>query len=349
MSQIAWLVAVCGLALAPTPLFAADTKPASKASTAETLRAALQKQKVEIDGTKIGDLTLVDGLKQLSKQHTVSFVVLEEEFKAQKVTDIKDKKSFLKTLDTKDLSVSQFLNVWLTTLGATYNVAPDYVEIVPISRVNNDAAKTVERDQAERDLNTLLTREIDLGEKNINEIPIFELLSFLSKQHDLSFVINEERFKEVGSPNFKEEKPKLTATQFRGVSLYQFLTAVLDSLGSTFLVKQSGIEIVPTAFAAEVTKSTTTKITEVRVRLNEPLVSVIVKDKPLKEVVTKLAKDFDLNIVILPRACNGDVKPATIRLLNVPADKAIEVIALQYDLQVVRKGTTFLLTREDGN
>ncbi|AMV27918.1 hypothetical protein VT84_26175 [Gemmata sp. SH-PL17] len=349
MSQMAWLVAVCGLALAPTPLVAADTKTGSKAHAAEALRAALQKQKVEIDGAKIGDLTLVDGLKQLSKQHTVSFVVLEEEFKAQKVTDIRDKKSFLKTLDTKDLSVAQFLNVWLTTLGATYNVAPDYVEIVPVRRVNNEAAKTAERNQTEKDLNTLLTQDVDLGDKNFNEVPIFELLSLLSKQHDLSFVVREEQFNEIGHPNFKEQKPKLIATRFKGVTLYQFLTVVLDSMDAAFLVKQSGIEIVPVVFAAEVTKSATTKITEGRVRLSEPLVSIIAKDKSLNEVVTKLAKDFDLNILVLPQASNVDVKPSPIRLLNVPADKAIEAIALQYGLQVTRKGTTFLLTSEVGN
>ncbi len=349
MSRIAWLVAVCGLTLAPASLVAADNKPGNKAHAAEALRAALQKQKVEIDGAKIGDLTLVDGLKQLSKQHTVSFVVLEEEFKAQKVTDIRDKKSFLKTLDTKDLSVAQFLNVWLTTLGATYNVAPDYVEIVPVRRVNNDAAKAAERNRVEKDLNTLLDQEVDLGDKNLSEIPIFELLSLLSKQHDLSFVVREEKFNEINHPNFKEEKPKLVATRFKGVSLYQFLTVVLDSMDATFLVKQSGIEIVPVAFAAEVTKSATTKITESRVRLSEPLVSVIAKDKSLNEIATKLAKDFDLNIIILTQVNNGDAKPAPIRLLNVPADKAIEAIALQYGLQVTRKGTTFLLTQEAGN
>ncbi|VTR98073.1 unnamed protein product [Gemmata massiliana] len=203
-------------------------------------------------------------------------------------------------------------------------------------------------DQVEKSLGILLDQEVDLGDKNLGEIPIFELLSFLSKQHDLSFVVSEERFNELNRPNFKEQKPKLAATRFKGVSLYQFLTVVLDSIDATFLVKQSGIEIVPIAFAAEVTKSATTKITEGRVRLSEPLVSVITKDKSLNEVVTKLAKDFDLNIIVLTQAINADAKPAPIRLLNVPADKAIEAIALQYGLQVTRKGTTFLLTSEPG-
>lgn len=85
--------------------------------------------------------------------------------------------------------------------------------------------------------------EVDLGEKNVTETPLFELLGFLAKKHGVSFVVMEEYFKAEGQPNIKEEKAKLVATQLRGLKLGNFLDIVLLSMNATYIVRPDYIEI----------------------------------------------------------------------------------------------------------
>ncbi len=85
--------------------------------------------------------------------------------------------------------------------------------------------------------------EADLGDKNINETPLFEILQFLSKKHNISFVVMEEYFKAEGEPNIREAKPKIAATQLRGLKLGNFLDIVLLSVNATFIVRPDYIEI----------------------------------------------------------------------------------------------------------
>ncbi len=202
-------------------------------------------------------------------------------------------------------------------------------------------------DPLERVLATL-DGELQLKEgASVNEIPLFELLAFLSKQSDQTFTINEEAFKREGLADIKEAKTTVAVTQLRGMSVRQFLALTLDSLNATYLVKNGVIEVVPLRHAAAVTKSATSEGEDGRPRLNEPLVSVILKEKPLNEAVATLAEMYDLNVIVSPQA--GDAKTGFVsaRLLNVPADKALELIAVQCDLRVVRKGNAFLLTSKD--
>ncbi len=86
--------------------------------------------------------------------------------------------------------------------------------------------------------------EVQLKEgANINEIPLFELLTFLSKQYNVSFVVMEEYFKAEGEMNIKEAKAKIAATQLRGLKLGNFLDIVLQSMNATFIVRPDYIEI----------------------------------------------------------------------------------------------------------
>jgi hypothetical protein len=129
------------------------------------------------------------------------------------------------------------------------------------------------------------------------------------------------------------------------VTLHRFLTLSLESLGATYLVRNGYIEIVPVSFAAAVTKSPPAEQTPPR--LAEPLVSVILKEKPLNEALAKVAEMYDLTVVVAPQA--GDARTGFVngRLLNVPAQKALELLAVQCDLRVVRRGGAFLVTSRD--
>jgi tetratricopeptide (TPR) repeat protein len=85
--------------------------------------------------------------------------------------------------------------------------------------------------------------EVDLGDKNINETPLGELLSFLAKKYNLTFVVMEEYFAAEGTPNIRENKPKIAATQLRGLKMGNFLDIVLLSMNATFIVRPDYVEI----------------------------------------------------------------------------------------------------------
>src|SRR5207244_205306 len=120
------------------------------------------------------------------------------------------------------------------------------------------------------------------------------------------------------------------------------LNVILESMGTTYLVKNNSIEIVPIAHAAKATKSATSEGEDGSVQLNEPLVSVVFKEKPLNEAVAKIAEMYDLTVIVSPQAGDAKTGFVTVRMLNTPADKALELLALQCDLRVVRRGAAFL-------
>ena len=212
----------------------------------------------------------------------------------------------------------------------------------------DDPKPAKKADVTEQILSVLDGTEVQLKDgANINEIPLFELLQDFSKRYQLTFVINENSFNAGGQQNIKEEKPTISATALRGLTLHQFLLVVLDSVGATYLVKGATIEIVPISHAAKVTKSATSEGEDGKVRLNEPLVSVIFKEKPLNEAVAKIAEMYDLTVVVAPQAGDAKTGFVTARVLNLPADKALELLALQNDLRVVRRGTAYLITSRD--
>ncbi|MBY0458451.1 MAG: hypothetical protein K2V38_14020, partial [Gemmataceae bacterium] len=79
----------------------------------------------------------------------------------------------------------------------------------------------------------------------------------------------------------------------------------------------------------------------------EPLVSAVAKEKPFNEAVARIAEQYDLTVVVAPQAGDAKTGFVTARLLNVPADQAIELLALQCDLRVVRKGKAYFVTGRD--
>ena len=97
--------------------------------------------------------------------------------------------------------------------------------------------------QSQIDLkNKIENEEVNL-DGNINEIPLFELLQRLSKQHRVSFVIMEEFFKTEGVADIRTKTANLAATQLRGLKLGTFLDIVLLSMNATYIVRPDYIEI----------------------------------------------------------------------------------------------------------
>jgi hypothetical protein len=169
--------------------------------------------------------------------------------------------------------------------------------------------------------------------ENVNDIPLFEMLQKLSKRHGVTFVIMEEQFRAAGVNDIKERKSNFALAKAKGMTLHRFLTIVLASMDARYLVRGDYLEIVPLAPAAA--------------KPDEVVVSLVVKEKPFNEVVEKLAEQYDLSVVIAPQSGDARTGFVTARLKNQPPEIALELLAVQCDLRVVRKGTAFLITSRD--
>ena len=82
-------------------------------------------------------------------------------------------------------------------------------------------------------------------------------------------------------------------------------------------------------------------------RLREPLVSAVVQERPLAEAVAELAKEYDATVVLPPQTIGARDVAVSARMLNVPLNRALELLAAQADLRVVAKGNAFLVTTRD--
>lgn len=173
-------------------------------------------------------------------------------------------------------------------------------------------------------------------------IRVTELGEMLTERFGLPVTMNSESFStHVGDVplNIMVNIPKA-----KGIPVGATLRQVLADRGLTYLVRKTHIEIVPITVAAKEAKV----VAEEDGTITLPtLVSAVHKEKPLNEALADLAEEHDLTIVVSPQA--GENKAAFInaRLLNVPADKAIELIALQADLRVIKKGNAWLITSKE--
>src|SRR5262245_23040268 len=103
------------------------------------------------------------------------------------------------------------------TSGLLLSAAPVWADPRPGMKDDPKAAK--KDDPTEVILATLAGNDV-FWEKNINEVPLFELLQDVSKTHKVTFVINENAFRQYGQPNIKEAKAEIAATQLRGLKLH---------------------------------------------------------------------------------------------------------------------------------
>jgi hypothetical protein len=326
------------------PAFAQPEKADRKAEIAQLLD-----KKVLLTADDLKEISLVELLPKVSKQHSITFVVMEEQFRAKNIRDIRVQTSPLKKFDPSGLTVRQFLTAWLGSINATYRANADYVEIIPLTAVAELGAQALPlpADGFEALLAKLHRDEmVPLG-GNVNEIPLFEIVQQMAVKNDIPFVINEEGFRAIGVQDIKTKTVNLSASQLRGQTVHQFLTTILDNLGATYLIKGKTIEIVTPDHAIRVTKAAANHDESGRKVLREPLVCAAFTETPLEEAVAMLAKRFDLTAIVSPQAGDARMGLITARLLNVPADRALDLVALQADLRVVRKGAAFLITSRE--
>ena len=173
-----------------------------------------------------------------------------------------------------------------------------------------------------------------------------DFIAFLGEKCGLTVLIDETAFKRQDSPRMPGET-LLKIPQVRSMSLLTILPRILAPLDATYLVFKDHLEIVPIACAAKETHNVALSEDDSPPQLAQPLVSVIFKEKPLNEAVAELAEEYDLTVVVLPQSGDARTGFVSARLLNTPADKALELLALQCDLRIVRKANAFMITTRD--
>ncbi|MCE9566315.1 MAG: hypothetical protein K8U57_30190 [Planctomycetes bacterium] len=174
-------------------------------------------------------------------------------------------------------------------------------------------------------------------------IPLREFALYIQAKYAVSIVINVKAFK--ANAEADAEEFRLRVPDRKGLPLGVVLRQVLDQADATFLVRRAHIEIVPIAFAAQETKNATDETPNAQ--LKEPLVSVVFKEKAFNEAVAELAEENDLTVIVAPQSGDARMGFVTARMLNMPADKALELLAVQCDLRVIRKGNAYLITSRD--
>lgn len=178
---------------------------------------------------------------------------------------------------------------------------------------------------------------------DVSVVSLEELAATVTKLYSIPVVIPRTQFADA---TFKERKPDLVSGKLEGLSLRSYLDTVLRACGAVALVRKDQIEIVPAQHAAREAGVEVLKDDFVTI-LAQPLVSAVIKEKPLNEAVAAVAEEFDLTVVVAPQAADNRTGFVSARLLNVPADRALELLAVQADLRVVKRGNAFLVTSRD--
>jgi hypothetical protein len=171
-----------------------------------------------------------------------------------------------------------------------------------------------------------------------------DLIDVLTKLHGVPVVVKADEFKQAGMDGIYEKYVRFPSG--KGLGLRSVMNTVLAQVNGTFLVRKDHVEFLPIPLAARVTGSKVDDDGGIS-RLTHPLVSVVVKEKPLNEVAAEIAEEFDLNVVVSMQAGDSRMGFVSLRLLNVPADKALDTLATAADLRVVRKGNVFFITSRD--
>jgi hypothetical protein len=182
---------------------------------------------------------------------------------------------------------------------------------------------------------------------NINDLPLIELLNYVSRKYELTFSINTSSFQAADVADIGERRPSLVITSFSGLYLHQFLNQVLRGMGATYLLRDDLVEIVALPYAAKISKNSLETDVNGTVLLKEPIVNAIVKNEKLADVLDLLAVRYNLSLSVSQLARDGASTTISTRLLNLPADKALDLLAAQCDLRVVREGNAFLITTRE--
>ncbi len=175
-----------------------------------------------------------------------------------------------------------------------------------------------------------------------DEMTLTEFAAQVEKATGVGVVINERAVRNEGEPD-----ATVRPVRFKGATGAAVLRHTLDQLGATYLVRRDHVEIVPLDFARRAARQPAASDANGDPLESFPLVAAVFKERPLNAALEELAADHALTVIVAPQAADQKAAFVSARLMNVPADRAVELLALQADLRVVRRGAAFLVTSKE--
>jgi len=170
-----------------------------------------------------------------------------------------------------------------------------------------------------------------------------EVVGHLSARFNLTIKVNErafrdERCNEVAMFKIAGKQP---VAPMAGVPFARAIEAVLERLpnrsGAIVLARADHLEITTVAAArAEILGEDKRPLL--------PLIHLRETEQPIEKVLVAVMAQTPYSIVVDARAKTLLNKPVTIRLMNVPTDRALQTIAELGGLQVVRRQNIFVVT-----
>ena len=194
-----------------------------------------------------------------------------------------------------------------------------------------------------------LQKTIEMPEFDDPKTTLKDALDLLTRKSDVAFTINHRAFRQNGSAEnvdeFEIASPRPMPVM-KG-SLSAILREILQRVGTddeaTFLIRGDRIEILPgSAMMREIYGL------EIAVAPNAPAIFPIVHlkatDRPLRDLLRQVSDQADVNILVDPRCGDKGKADLTVKLVNAPADTAVEVLADMAGLEMVHQRNVLYVT-----
>jgi RNA polymerase sigma factor (sigma-70 family) len=233
-------------------------------------------------------------------------------------------------------------------LGAQGPGAPRGANATPLTTAANapapaDSPVAQPRTSAER-LVAKLNQSVNI-EKEIDNTPLRDALSFLSDKYDVTFVVNVVAFDRDNANRHVEDSPVRLA-KMPGVALRTILRHLLAQVQGTVLVRNDHLEVVTHNQALnEVFGPLPNWVVEHR--LEQPIVSVVYDGRPLERALAEVAEQSGRNLVLDSRIADREKLTVTAKLLNTPIDTAVRVLAEMVGLKSVQLDNVFVVTTRE--
>lgn len=165
--------------------------------------------------------------------------------------------------------------------------------------------------------------------QELDGMALKDLIGFMEKDHKLKFIVNENHFRSAGEAAILDKKLTLRQS-VGGLRVGKALGIMLTSIQATYIVHKDHIGIVPVPEEENIVR-----------------VTGVYKERPLNEVLAEIADDHDVTILVAPQSGDARMTFINSRLLNVPLESAIELLAVQADLRVIQRKGAYLVTGRD--
>jgi hypothetical protein len=151
----------------------------------------------------------------------------------------------------------------------------------------------------------------------------------------VQIIVDDSAFKALRGDNFRIDDEIARVRSSPAISLEAVLEKLCDQFGATFVIRGSNIEI--TTFEKALGRQR-------NVGESAALVQHLANKEPLADLLDHLATRYGRTVIVAPQVGEKAQIPVTLKLLNVPFDLAVLMVAETADLKVVRKDGALLVT-----